>query len=52
MEKVSLFNIVVLKAYHTALQNLDNITLSLVVTPRHDMKLTVPLSGLMQIYNL
>ena len=41
-----------LKAYHTAIQYLDNITLSLVVTPRHDKKLTVSISGFMQIYNL
>ena len=52
IEKVFLFYIAVLKPYHTAIQCLDNITLSLVVTQRHDKKLTVPISGFMQIYNL
>ena len=51
-EKISLFYIVVLRAFHTAIQYLNNITLSLVVTPRHDKKLTLPISGFMQIYNL
>ena len=54
IEKVTLFYIVVLKAYHTAIQYLDNITLSLVATPRQHKKLTVhvTVSGCMQIYNL
>ena len=45
IEKVSLFYIVVLKSYHTAIQYLDNTSLSLEVTPKHDKKLTVPISG-------
>ena len=48
IEKVSLFTF--LKTY-SAIQYLDNITLSLVVTSRHDKKLTVPVPGFMQIYN-
>ena len=41
------FNIVILKCYQTTIQYQDNVTLSLVVTPRHDMKLTRPISGFM-----
>ena len=32
------FYIVILKCYQTAIQYLGNVTLSLVVTPRHDKK--------------
>ena len=45
------FYIVVLKSYQTAIQYMSNVTLSLVVTPRHDMKLTRPVSGFMQKYS-
>ena len=34
------FYIVILKCYQTAIQNLVNVTLSLVVTSRHDKKLS------------
>ena len=37
------FYIVILKCYQTAIQNLGNVTLSLVVTPRHDKKLAMPI---------
>ena len=42
------FYIVILKLYQTAIQYLGNVTLSLVVTPRHDKKLAMPISGFMQ----
>ena len=42
------FYIVVLKCYQTAIQYMGNDTLSLVVTPRHDKKLAMPISGFMQ----
>ena len=42
------FYIVILKCYQTATQYMGNVTLSLVVTPRHDKKLAMPISGLMQ----
>ena len=42
------FYIVILKCYQTAIQYLGNVTLSLVVTPRHDKKLTMTISGFMQ----
>ena len=42
------FYIVTLKNYHTVMQYLGNVTLSLVVTPRHDKKLAMPISGTAQ----
>ena len=42
------FYIVILKCYQTAIQYMGNVTLSLVVTPRHDKKLAMPISGFMQ----
>ena len=42
------FYIVILKCYQTAIQYLGNVTLSFVVTPRHDKKLDMPISGFMQ----
>ena len=45
------FYIVILKCYQTAIQYLGNVTLSLVVTPRHDKKLAMPISGFMQKYS-
>ena len=42
------FYIVILKCYQTAIQYLGNVTLSLVVTPRHDKKLVLRISGFMQ----
>ena len=42
------FYIVILKCYQTAIQYLGNVTLSLIVTPRHDTKLAMPISGFMQ----
>ena len=39
LEKYLYFYILILKCYHTAIQYLDNVTLSLVVTPKHDKKL-------------
>ena len=42
------FYIVILKCYQTAIQYLGNVTLSLVVIPRHDKKLVLPISGFMQ----
>ena len=45
------FYIVILKCYQTAIQFLENVTLSLVVTPRHDKKLAKPISGVMQKYS-
>ena len=40
------FYIVTLKCYLTPIQYLGNVTLSLEVTPRHDKKLAMPISGL------
>ena len=45
------FYIVILKCYQTAIQYMGNVTLSLVVTPRHDKKLAMPISGFMQKYS-
>ena len=45
------FYIVILKCYQTAIQCLENVTLSLVVTQRHDKKLAMPISGVMQKYS-
>ena len=45
------FYIVILKCYQAAIQYLCNITLSLVVTPRDDKKLAMPISGFMQKYS-
>ena len=45
------FYIVILKCYQTAIQYLGNVTLSLVVTPRHDKKLALSISGFMQKYS-
>ena len=45
------FYIVILKRYQTAIQYLGNVTLSLVVTPRHDKKLALFISGFMQKYS-
>ena len=45
------FYIVILKCYQTAVQYLGKVTLSLVVTPRHDKKLAMPISGFMQKYS-
>ena len=45
------FYIVILKRYQTANQYMGNVTLSLVVIPRHDKKLALPISGFMQKYN-
>ena len=45
------FYIVILKCYQTAIQYLGNVILSLVVTPRHDKKLAMPISGFMQKYS-
>ena len=45
------FYIVILKIYQTAIQYLVNATLSLVVTPRHDKKLAMPISSYMQKYS-
>ena len=42
------FYIVILKCYQTAIQYMGNVTFSLVVTPRHDKKLAMPISGFMQ----
>ena len=42
------FYIVILKCYQTAFQCLENVTLSLVVTPRHDKKLAMPIAGVME----
>ena len=42
------FYIVILKCYQIAIQYLGNVTLSLVVTPRHDKKQAMPVSGFMQ----
>ena len=40
LKKYLYFYIVILECYQTAIQYLVNVTLSLVVTPRHDKKLT------------
>ena len=48
VEKESLFYIVILECYQTAIQHLGNVTLYLVVTQRHDQKLPMPISGFMQ----
>ena len=45
------FYIVILKCYQTAIQYMGNVTLSLVVTPRHDKKLAMPISSIMQKYS-
>ena len=42
------FYIVILKCYQTAIQYMGNVALSLEVTPRHDKKLAMPISGMMQ----
>ena len=42
------FYIVILKFYQIAIQYMGNVTLSLVVTQRHDKKLDMPISGFMQ----
>ena len=41
-KNVSNFYIVILKCYQTAIQYMSNVTLSLVVTPRHDITETSP----------
>ena len=43
------FYIVVLKCYQTDKQYMGNVTLSLVVTPRHDTKQAMPNSGIIQL---
>ena len=48
LERYLYFYIVILKCYQTAIQYIGNVTLSLVVTPRHDKKLDMPFSGFMQ----
>ena len=45
------FYIVILKCYQTAIQYMGNVTLSLVVSPRHGKKLAMPISGFMQKYS-
>ena len=45
------FYFVILKCYQTDIQYLGNVTLSLVVTPRHDKKLAMLISGFMQKYS-
>ena len=45
------FYIVILKCYRSAIQYMGNVTLSLVVTPRQDNKLAMPISGFMQKYS-
>ena len=37
-----------MKCYQTAIQYMGNVTLSSVVTSRHDKKLVMPFSGFMQ----
>ena len=39
------------KCCQTAIQYLVNVTLSMVVTPRHDKKLAMPVSGFIQKYS-
>ena len=41
----------ILQCCQTAIQYMGNITLSLVVTPRYDKKLVMPISGFMQQYS-
>ena len=48
-DQVSVFYIAILKCYQTAIQYMG--TLFLVVTPRHDNKLAMPISGFMQKYS-
>ena len=48
LERYLYFYIVILKSYQTAIQYLGIVTLSLVVAPRHDKKLAMPISGFMQ----
>ena len=43
------FYIVILKCYQTAIQNLGNVTVSLVVTPGHGK--TLAISGFIQKYS-
>ena len=45
------FYIVILKCYQTAIPYMGNVTLSLMVTPRHDKKLAIPISGIRQKYS-
>ena len=45
------FYFAILKCYQTAIQYMGIITLSLVVTPRYDKKLVMPISGFMQQYS-
>ena len=42
------FYIIILKCNQTAIRYIGNVTLSLVVTPRHEKKLAMPISGFMQ----
>ena len=51
LERYLYFYIVILKCYQTAIQYMGNVTLSLVVTPRHDKKQGMPISGFMQKYS-
>ena len=46
------FYIVILKCYQTAIQYIGNVTLSLVVIPRHDKNLAMHISGFVQKYNI
>ena len=45
------FYIVILKFYRTGTQHLGKVSLSLVVTPRHEKNLAIPISGFMQQYS-
>ena len=45
------FYIVILKYYQIAIQYMGNVTLSLVVTPTHDKKLAMPITGFMLKYS-
>ena len=45
------FYIVILKYYETAIQYMGKVILSLVVTPRHDKKLAMPISGFIKKYS-
>ena len=51
LKKYLYLYIVILKCYQTAIQYMGIVTLSLVVTPRHDKKLAMPISGFMQKYS-
>ena len=51
LERYLNFYIAILKCYQTAIQYLGNVTLSFVVSPRHDKKLAMPISGFMQKYS-